>query len=43
MTAALVALSEERGIPRPVVLLEGGYDLDAIRESTGAVVEALAD
>ena len=43
MTAALVALSEERGIPRPVVLLEGGYDLDAVRDSTGAVVEALAD
>jgi acetoin utilization deacetylase AcuC-like enzyme len=42
MTSALVALSQERGIPRPVVLLEGGYDLDAIRESTGAVVGALA-
>src|SRR4051812_8093668 len=42
MTAALVALSEERGIPRPVVLLEGGYDLHAVRESTGAVVAALA-
>jgi acetoin utilization deacetylase AcuC-like enzyme len=42
MTAALVALSQELGIPRPVVLLEGGYDLDAIRESTRAVVAALA-
>ena len=35
-------LARELGVPFGA-LLEGGYDLDAVRDSTGAVVEALAD
>ena len=42
MTAALVALVRRAGARGRSVLLEGGYDLDAVRESTGAVVAALA-
>jgi acetoin utilization deacetylase AcuC-like enzyme len=42
LTAGVVALCERVGAPPPVVLLEGGYDVDAVERSAAAVAVALS-
>jgi acetoin utilization deacetylase AcuC-like enzyme len=41
LAAVLVELCDRRGIPRPVVLLEGGYDLGALERGACRVAAAL--
>ena len=41
LTTELVAIAERHAQGRVVSMLEGGYDLDALRESSVAHVEAL--
>jgi acetoin utilization deacetylase AcuC-like enzyme len=42
LATRVVELCRRLGAPPPAVVLEGGYDLEAVRTSTRAVVEALA-
>jgi len=42
LTTRVVDLAARLGTPPPALLLEGGYDLAAVRDSTTAVVRALA-
>ena len=42
LTARIVDLAARLGLPPPALLLEGGYDLVALRDSTAAVVRALS-
>jgi acetoin utilization deacetylase AcuC-like enzyme len=42
LTTRVLDLAARLGTPAPALLLEGGYDLGAVRDSTTAVVRALA-
>ena len=42
LASRVVDLAARLGTPPPALVLEGGYDLVAVRDSTAAVVRALA-